>query len=263
MRSVSALVALVVLVALATLAPPAARAQEPDAAELLRRSIDYHGGRAALEAWPNLELDGSYEMSGRMAGRSVDMMMKVRDDGAYRQEITFEFRGRKLTMTEIFDHAIRKRRFRVGWDDLPLDEPAEEAAHTHPFLLEAADRGPELAGDGSEADVEVWYVEVEDGRARARLGLAKDDARLVSMEFPGVEAEGLGTREEVTKKMVYRDYRALGEVRYPYDQEYMTDGTPDGRLRIEEASVLAAFDDGWLTIPDPTDRFIPSEELVF
>jgi hypothetical protein len=263
MRGLPIAFASLALVASTCVSAPASAQDAPDAGKLVDRSIAFHGGRAALEDWPSVALDGSYEMSGRMAGRSVEISRKVRGDGAYLQEVTFEFRGRKVTMTEIFDHAIRKRRFRVGWDDLPLDEPAEEAAHAHPFLLEVADRDPVLAGDGSEADVPVWYVEVQDGRGTARLGLAKDDARLVSVEFPGVEAEGMGTREDVVKKVLYRDYRPLGDVQYPYDQEYFTDGTPDGRLRIEEAELLAEFDETWLEIPDPTDRFIPSEELVF
>jgi len=235
----------------------------PQAAVLVEQAIDYHGGRAALVDWPHLQVDGDWEMSGRMAGRSVAFSLKQRADGAYRQEVVFEFRGRKIHAVEIFDRSIRKRRFRVGWDDLPLDEPVEEAAHRHPFLLEVAARDPRVRGEGSESDVAVWYVEVDDGRGKARLGLAKDDARVVTIEYPGTTAEGLGTREEVTKKVVYRDYRALGALRYPYDQEFFKDGTPDGRLRIEEAEAIAVFDPSWLEIPDPTDRFIPSEELAF
>ena len=237
--------------------------EPPDAKALVERAIAYHGGREALVDWPDLELKGSLEQTGRMAGRSVELLVRQRGDGAYRRETTFDFRGSKVTATEIFDHATCKRRFRSGWDDLPLDEPREEAEHRIPFLLEAAERSPVFAGQGTEGDGAVWYVEVPDGRGEARLGLAKDDGRLVSIEYPGTKAEGMGTKEDVTKKAVFRDHREVGRVRLPFDQELCDDGTPDGRLRLEQVTVLDAFDGAWLEIPDQADRFVPSEELVY
>ena len=251
----------VVMVALWSLSLQAT--EPPDAAALVERAIEYHGGRGALESWPHIESRGSYEMAGRMAGRSADVFDRQRADGAYRREVTFEFGTRKFTMTEIFDHAMRKRRFGVGWDDLPVDEPRDEAEHRHAFLLRASEREPAIVGDGSEADVGVWYVEVPDGRGTARLGLAKDDARLVSLGYPGVKAEGMGTKEEITRKSIDRDFRSVGSLRLPFDLEFFEDGTPVGRWRVEEMTVLTDYDGTWLEIPDPTDRFIPSEELVY
>jgi len=236
--------------------------EPPEAQALLERAIAYHGGREALADWPDLEGKGSLEQTGRMAGRSVELLIRQRGDGAYRRETTFDFRGTKTTSTEIFDHAICKRRFRSGWDDLPLDEPREEAAHRIPFLLEAAKRTPTLAGQGTEGDAAVWYVEVPDGRGKARLGLAQDDGRLVSIEYPGTKAEGMGTKEDVTKRVVFRDLREVGRIRLPFDQEFFADGAPDGRVRLEQVAVLVTFDAAWLEIPDQADRFVPSEELA-
>ncbi len=241
--------------------PPAAA--PPTAHALLDRAIAFHGGREALGAWPSLELKGQLELTGRAAGRSAELVARERGDGAYRRETTSDFRGTKVTTTEIYDRSTCKRRSRSGWDTLPLDEPREEAEHRVPFLLQAAERKPTVAGSGTEGDTAVWYVEVPDGRGTARLGLAQDDGRLVSLEFPGTKAEGLGVKEDVTKKVVFRDPRPVGRVRLAFDEERFSDGAPDGRLRLESVTALDAFDRAWLEVPDAADRFVPSEELAY
>jgi hypothetical protein len=251
------------VIALLVLAVAVGHADTPDARALLDRAIAFHGGREALAAWPSLETKGQVELTGRAAGRSADLVGRVRGDGAYRRETTFELRGTKVTTTEIYDRAVCKRRSRSSWDTLPLDEPREEAEHRVPFLLRAAEREPKLAGAGTEGEAAVWYVEVQDGRGTARLGLAQDDGRLVSLEFPGTEAEGLGLKKDVTKKIVFRDPRPVGRVRVPFDEERFADGAPDGRIRLESVTALSAFDPAWLVVPEAADRFVPSEELVY
>jgi hypothetical protein len=260
--------ALALIGAAAAAGAATAQADPPDAAPpaataLVERAIEFHGGRAALSDWPSLELKGQLELTGRAAGRSAEFVGRERGDGAYRRETTFDFRGSKITTTEIFDRSTCKRRFRSGWDALPLDEAREEAEHRVPFLLQAAERKPTVVGPGTEGETVVWYVDVPDGRGTARLGLAQDDGRLVSLEFPGTKAEGLGVKEDVTKRVVFRDPRPVGRVRLAFDEERFSDGTPDGRLRLASVTVLPAFDSAWLAVPEAADRFVPSEELAY
>jgi hypothetical protein len=243
---------------------PASATDPPSASDLIDGAIMAHGGRDALSAYPHLEMTGTYESFGRMAGRRSDMIYRERGDGAYRREITFEFRGRKVTPVEFYDREVVKRRFFRGWDDLPTDEAAEGVAHRLTWLL-TLDPTTEarVEGEGTEADVAVWSVSVPDGRDRALLHLARDDGRLVALEYPGTSAEGMGTKEEVQRKLIYRDHRLVGALLLPFDIETSEDGQPEARLRFDTIELLGDFDPAWLRVPDPTRRFIPSEELAF
>ncbi len=163
----------------------------------------------------------------------------------------------------MYDGKMCKRRFRSTWDDIPLDEYRERAEHRMPFLVEALARGPVLAGDGSEAGTDVWRIEVPDGRAKAVLSLAKGDGRLVALEYPGTEAEGMGTKKEIVRKLVYRDFRDVNGVKIPTDIERFKDGIFDGRERFAKVAIVDEWDESWLQVPDPRRRFIPGEELAF
>ncbi len=241
----------------------AARAQEPSSPKgIIERAVAFHGGAKTLAALPNLESHGMLETSGRWGARSLPFVHYDRGDGSYRNETTFERRGRKTTVVEFYDGKICKRRFGTSWDDLPLDEPRERAAHRITFLLAALDRTATAAGEGTEAGAEVVRVQVPDGRGQATLSLAKDDGRLVAMEFPGIEADGMGTKKEVVRKLVFRDVKKVGAVLVPFDVELFKDGSPDGRIRYERIELLKEFDEAWLQVPDPRRRFIPSDELA-
>jgi hypothetical protein len=235
----------------------------PSADDLILRAIAVHGGRDALATYPSLEMRGTYESFGRGAGRRSDLVCRERADGAYRREITFEFRGRKITPIELYDGEVVKRRFFRGWDDLPVDEAAESAAHRLTWLLTLDPAEARVEGQATEADVAVWSVSVPDGRDRAVLHLAQDDGRLVALDYPGTSAEGMGTKEAIRRKLVYRDYRNVDGLLLPFDVESFEDGQPDTRLRYDTVVVLEKFDPAWLRAPDPTRRFIPSEELAF
>ena len=73
----------------------------------------------------------------------------------------------------------------------------------------------------------------------------------------------MGTKEEVQRKVVHRDYRKVGALLLPFDVETIEDGKPVSRMRYETIETLESFDPAWLRIPDPTRRYIPSEELAF
>jgi len=255
--------ALLFVAAVALVPPPAAATDPPSANALIDGAIAAHGGRDALSAYPHLEMTGSYESFGRGAGRRSDLVYRERGDGAYRREITFEFRGRKVTPIEFYDREVVKRRFFRGWDDLPTDEAAEGAAHRLTWLLTLDPSEARVEGAGTEADVAVWSLSVPDGRDRAVLHLAQDDGRLVALEYPGTSAEGMGTKEEVQRKLIYRDHRQVGALLLPFDIEWSEDGQPRARLRFDTIEPLDEFDPAWLRVPDPTRRFIPSEELAF
>lgn len=241
----------------------AAHAESPDAVDLLNKAIGYHGGRAAIEAMPHVKAKGTLEPGGWLAGRTLDLVAYERADGARRTEVTFEFRGRKGTSIELYDGVMCKRRFSSSWDDLPLDENRERVAHRISILVDALAKSPETLGDGREADVDVWRVEIPDGRGTAVLSLAKDDGRLVALEYPGIQAEGMGTKKEVQKKIVHREFKRVGGVALPSDIEILVDGTFDARLRFETMEPIKSWDDDWLRVPDPTRRFVPPEELAY
>jgi hypothetical protein len=242
----------------------AVRAQAPDAGALLEKSIAFHGGQAALASLPDVKATGTIETPGRSAGRSRDLVAYERGNGGRRTEVTFEFRGRQVTAIEIYDGKMCKQRFGSGWDELPLDENRERAAHRVDLLLRARDLAPVLAGEGTEAGAPVWQVAVDDGpRGKATLSLAKDDGRLVAIEYPGTEAQGMGTKKEVTRKVVYHAFQSVGGLKLPSDIEMVKDGTFDGRMRFERMETIAAWDDGWLQVPDARRRFIPGDELAF
>jgi hypothetical protein len=253
---------LTVLILVSVFAPAAAD-DAPTAGELVERAIEVHGGRDALSAFPDLELVGTYESFGRRAGRRSDATFRERADGAYRREVTFEFRGRKMTPVVFYDGEVVKRRFSRGWDDLPTDESAEQAAHRLTFLLTLDLDEAHVEGAGTEDDRPVWSLSVPDGRDRAVLHLAQDDGRLLALEYPGISAEGMGTKEEVRRKVVHRDHRKVGALLLPFDVETIEDGKPVSRMRYETIELLESFDPAWLRIPDPTRRYIPSEELAF
>jgi len=235
----------------------------PDARALIESSIDRHGGRAALEEMADFKAVGSLEPGGRWAGRTLDAVVYERADGGRRTEISFEFRGRKGTSIEIYDGTMCRRRFSTTWDDLPLDENRERAEHRVSLLLPALDRSPEVTGEGMEAGAEVWTVELPGDEGRTTLYLAKDDARLVAVEYPGTDAAGMGTKEEVVRKVVHHDFRQVGGVVLPVDIEIFKDGSLEGRWRYETIEQIAEWDDGWLRVPDPRRRFIPPEELAY
>lgn len=250
------------LLALA-LAPAALFAADaPPPKELIEKAIAVHGGRAALAALPSTESRGSYESNRRGTTRVWPVVWYERTDGAYRTELSIDFRGRKVTMIELYDGKVCKRRFGTSWDDMPLDEARERATHRLGFLAEAAGRNPVGAGEGTEGGVDVWRVEVPDGRGTATLSFSKEDGHLVALEYPGTEAEGMGTKKEVLRKLVFRDLRKVGPLVLPFDVERTTDGKPDGRLRFESIVPLRDFDEAWLKVPDPRRRFIPSDELA-
>ena len=237
-------------------------AQTPDAKSVLEKAIVFHGGREALRSLPDVKSTGTMELSGRMAGRTVDAVFYERGDGRLRSEVTFEFRGRKVTSVTMYDGEMCKRRFRSTWDDMPLDENRERAAHRLPFLLEALERDPVLAGSGAEAGVDVWQVEIPDGRGKAVLSFAQDDGRWVALEYPGTKAEGMGTKEEVTRKLIFHAHRDVGGVKMPADTEQLEDGSLASRVRIEKTEIIQEWDDAWLQVPDPRKRYIPNEELA-
>jgi hypothetical protein len=243
-------------------AASAAWAQAPAAAEILARAVAVHGGREALAAWPDLESRGSAEaLSGR--GRRADIVLRERADGAYRREVTFEFRGTRRTSVEFYDGRVVKGRWGASWDDLPLDEAREAAAHRLPWLLTLSASDAKVEGEAAEADVPCWTISVPDGRARAILAFAKDDGRLVALDYPGTSAEGMGTKKEVRRKLVFRDPRKVGDLLLPFDVTSLEDGTPDSRARWVSIVRLKEFAPEWVKIPDPTRRFIPPEELAF
>ncbi len=242
---------------------PSAPAQTPDAGKLLETAIAFHGGREALAALPHLELTGTVENRSAQGNRTVDAVYYERADGGLRSEVTMEFRGRKVTSVTMYDGKMCKRRFRSTWDDIPLDEYRERAAHRLPFLLEALARGPVVAGEGTEVGTDVWRIEVPDGRAKAVLSLAKDDGRLVALEYPGTEAEGMGTKKEIVRKLVFRELHDVNGIKIPADIERFEDGIFDGRERFTNVAILDEWDESWLQVPDPRRRFIPGEELAF
>lgn len=239
-----------------------AMAQTPDAKSVLERAIAYHGGRAALQALPDVKLTATLELGGRFAGRSVDAVFYDRGDGGQRSEVTFEFRGRKITAVTMYDGEMCKRRFRTTWDDMPLDENRERAAHRLPFLLDALERNPVLVGAGTEAGIDVWQVEVPDGRGKALLSFAQDDGHWVALEYPGTKAEGMGTKEEVTRKLVFHADHDVGGVKMPSDTEQLENGSFVSRIHVQSAEIIADWDDAWLQVPDPRKRYIPNEELA-
>ena len=249
---------------LVTLVSGVTLAQSPDPKALLEKAIAFHGGKAALAALPDVKQTGTIETPGRSAGRARDFVAYERGDGGRRTEVTFEFRGRQVTAIEIYDGKMCKQRFGSGWDELPLDENRERAAHRLDLLLRALDRAPSLTGEGTEAGAPVWQVAIDDGpRGKATLSLAKDDGRLVAIEYPGTEAEGMGTKKEVTRKVVYHAFQPVGAVKLPSDIEMVKDGTFDGRMRFERMEAVPDWDDGWLQVPDSRRRFIPSDELAY
>ena len=242
----------------------AALAQTPDPKDLLEKAIAFHGGKEALASLPHVKGTGTIEMPGRSAGRARDLVVYERGDGGRRMEVVYEIRGRQVTAIEIYDGKMCKQRFGSNWDELPLDENRERAAHRVNLLLQAIDRAPSLSGEGTEAGAAVWQVAIDDGpRGKAVLSLAKDDGRLVAMEYPGTEAEGMGTKKDVTRKIVFHAFQPVGAVKLPSDIEMVKDGTFDGRMRFERMEAIKDWDDGWLQVPDPRRRFIPTEELAF
>lgn len=255
-RAMTSVLVAFALVSLA--AGPAA----PDAGTLIETSITRHGGRAALEAMANFKAVGSLEPGGRWAGRTLEAVVYERADGGRRTEITFEFRGRKGTSIEIYDGAMCKRRFSTSWDDLPLDENRERVENRVSVLLSARDRSPEMVGEGTDAGVEVWRVALAGEKGKTVLALAKDDGRLIAVEYPGTEAEGMGTKKEVLRKIVHHAFRSVGRVVLPTDIEVLKDGSLDGRWRYDTVEEIREWDDEWLRVPDPRRRFIPPEELA-
>jgi len=247
-----------IVAALALGVAPAA--EVPDASALLERAIEFHGGREALASLPDVKAVGIYEPGGWLAGRTLDAVVYDKADGSRRVEVDFEFGGRKGTWVEIYDGATCKRRSRGTWDDIPVDQNRERAAHRLPILLEVLGRSPEVAGEGNEAGSAVWLVTFPDGRDRAVLSLAKQDGHVVAIEYPGTSAQGMGTEKEVRRKLVFRAFRETGGVMLPTDIEVLEDGSFNERWRFERLETIRDWDDEWLRIPDPRRRFIPSEE---
>lgn len=243
--------------------PAVPAAESPTAGDLVNRAIEAHGGRAALERYPHLELKGTAESFGRRAGSRSDVVYRERGDGAYRREMTMEFRGRKVTPVEFYDGEVRKRRFTGSWDDLPVDEAAEQATHRLTLLLSVDVARAEALGAATEDDRAVWQVAVPDGEGRAVLSFAQDTGHLVALQYPGTSAAGMGTKEAVERKVYFADLRQVGDLLLPFDVATFEDGSQTGHLRFETIEVLDEFDPVWLRIPDPTRRFIPSEELAF
>lgn len=248
--------------ALALLSATSVVAAAPTPAELVERAIRAAGGRQAISHLPHLEKKGTVE-NPRRPGRRSEILLRERSDGAYRQEVTFEFRGRKATPVEFYDGVVVKRRFRTTWDDLPADEAREAAAHRLPFLLGVDPAKARLVGETTEADVAALELQVPDGDGTATLWIAKDDGRLVGLEHAGTSASGMGTKEDVVRKLVFRDHRPVGDLVLPHDVETLEDGSPVSRVRWSSIRALDEFDPEWVRVPDPTRRFIPSEELAF
>lgn len=252
------------LVMLAAVAAGTRAADAPTPAQLIDAAIAAHGGRDAIAALPSLEMKGSFEtLSGRSAGRRADGLLRERADGAYRREVTFDLRGRKVTAIEFYDLTVVKRRFGSSWDDLPTNEAREAAAHRLPWLLAIDAATAKLEGEATEADVACWKLSVPDGSGRATLMLAKDGGRVVAIERPGTSADGMGVKKQVQVKTIWRDVRRVGALALPFDVESAEDGVPDSRIRWDSVVVLKDFDAEWIRLPDPTRRFIPSEELSF
>ena len=239
-----------------------AAAEPPSAKRLLEAAIEAHGGVSALEDFPHLEMEGTVE-NPRRPGRRTPVVLRERSDGAYRREITFERRGRKFTPVTFYDGKVVKRRFRTTWDDLPTVEAEEGAAHRLPFLLGVSAADARVEGAGHEGDVDTWRVSVPDGRDRTVLHFAQEGGHVVALEYPGTSAGGMGTKEDVVRKHVYRDFRSVGDVLLPFDVETSEKGSPVSRARHESVRVLDAFDEEWIRVPDPSRRFIPSQELAF
>jgi hypothetical protein len=242
---------------------PAFSQDAPAAAELLRRAIEAHGGAAALGSLPHLELTGTVESFGRRAGAQSDLLARERADGAYRREVVVDFRGRKTTMIEFYDGETRKRRFRTSWDDLPTVEADEAKAHRLNFLLTIDAAAATVDGAGLEGDRRVWLLSVPDGRGRAVLALDQESGLLLSLAYPGTSAAGMGTKEDVQRKLEFRDHRPVGDLLLPFDVATLEDGSATARVRYATIVRLDAFDPAWLTVPDPTRRFVPPEELAF
>jgi len=249
--------------ALAVLASSSRAQDAPAPRDLVQRAIEAHGGAAALKSYPDLEMKGTSESFGRRAGRRSDIVYRERGDGAYRREMTLEFRGRKFTPVEFYDGEVRKRRFTRGWDDLPVDEAVEGARHRLTLLLDLDTAAAEALGAGTEGDRAVWRVGVPDGDGQAVLSFDQQEGYLVAIEYPGTSAAGMGTKEDVDRKVIHADFRPAGPLVLPFDVATFEDGSPVGHLRFESVEVLESFDPAWLRVPDPTRRFIPSEELAF
>jgi hypothetical protein len=237
-------------------------ADAPEPKGLLERSIAFHGGEAALRALPHVKGTGTVEVPGRGGNRTRDFVAYDRADGGRRAETSFEFRGRQITAIEIYDGKMCKQRFGSNWDDLPLDENRERVAHRLDVLLRAAGSAPSLAGEGTETGVPVWRVQFDDGNGKAVLSLAQDDARLLAIEYPATEAEGMGTKKAVTRKIVHHAFQKLGAVQLPSDLEILKDGSFEARYRFERLEAVPHWDDDWLRVPDPRRRFIPSDEFA-
>ena len=71
------------------------------------------------------------------------------------------------------------------------------------------------------------------------------------------------TKEEVQRRLLFSDYREVGDLLLPFDVATFEDGSTTAHMRYESIMVLDAFDPAWVRVPDPTRRFIPSEELAF
>jgi hypothetical protein len=236
----------------------------PDPRSLLEQSITFHGGKAALQSLPHVKGTGTIELAGRTAGRARDYVEYQRADGGRRSETSFEFRGRQITAVEIYDGKMCKRSTGGGWDDLPLDENRERAAHRIDLLLRALSASPTLAGEADELGVAAWRVAMDDGAGgKAVLSLAKDDARLLAIEYPATEAEGMGTKKAVTRKVLHHALLRVGNVQLPSDVEVLRDGSFESRMRFERLEPLPRWEEDWLRVPDPRRRFIPSEELAY
>ena len=240
-----------------------AASDPPSAEDLVRGAIEAHGGSSAIEGYPDLEMTGTAESFRGGSGRRYDIVYRERADGGYRREMTLEFRSRKWTPVEFYDGEIRKRRYSRGWDDLPIDEPAEGAAHRLPMLLSLDLGEAEVAGAATESDRAVWQIRIPDGRDTAVLSFDRESGLLVAIEYPGTSAAGMGTKEEVQRKLVFLDHRPVGDLMLPYEIVTYEDGGQTGHLRFETIEILEMFDPMWVRVPDPTRRFIPSEELAF
>lgn len=233
-----------------------------DPVKLIERAIETHGGAATLRSLPSFKATGRLEPGGRATGRSYDATIYERSDGARRSEVVFDFRGRKVTSVEVYDGRVCKRRTSSGWDDLPRDEQLERVAHRIDFLLAALERAPTLEGEASEGGVTVWRVSVPDGRGRALLSLAVDDGRLVALEYPGTEAEGMGVKKEVVWKIFYHAFETVAGALLPTDIEIFKDGSFDSRWRFDRVEAVATWNEEWLEFTGSGRRFIPTEELA-
>ncbi len=237
-------------------------AEEIDPQLLIERAIESHGGRSALRSLPDFKALGTAERNGRAGLGTMDIVVYERADGGRRIESTIAVRGRKVTSIEIFDGSVCKRNMGSGWDDLPLDENRDRVTHRVSILVDASERQPVLLGEGTEADVDVWKVEIADGTGRAVLSLAKSDHRLVAIEYPGTEAEGMGTKKSVTAKLIHRGFQVVGGVKLPIDTELQKDGVFERRTRFETLEPIERWDEYWLQAPSSRRRFIPPEGLA-